>query len=107
MATVEERLASLEARMDRIDDLHALIVGLRADLTDWRGDMNRQFTEVRADTSRRFDAMNGQVTDLRSDMNQRLLALDVKVDRHFTWLVGIQVALMLAVIGAMVGAYYK
>jgi F0F1-type ATP synthase membrane subunit b/b' len=147
MPSVEERLASLEARMDRMDDLHALIVGLRGDMnrqftearaefTDVRADMNRQFadaradmnrqftetraefTEVRADMNRQFTEaradVNRQFTELRTDMNNRFeqvgfrsQALDVKVDRHFSWVVGIQVALMLAIIGAMAGAYYR
>ena len=122
MPSVEERLASLEARMDRMDDLHNLIAGLRGDMTrqfsDVRADMTRQFTDVRADMTRqfdlmrsdmdrRFDVVNGQLGELRSDTNRLIQALDVKVDRHFTWVVGIQAALMLAVIGAMVGAYYR
>jgi len=128
MGTVEERLASLEVRMDRMDDLHTAVAGLR-------DDVNRQFAEMRAD-------MNGRLTELRTDMNRRFeqvdrrfeqvdhrfeqvdrrfeqverrgeqtdgrfLALESKIDRHFTWIVGIQMALMLAIIGAMFGAYYR
>jgi DNA anti-recombination protein RmuC len=153
-----ERLASLEARMNRMDDLYDLIerqftefrVGmtqqvtqlreemtrqsteLRADMnrqsSELRADMNHQSAELRADMNRQFDVMNGQLGELRSDMNQRFehvdrrfeqvdrrfeqaeyrfQALDAKGDRHFTWIVGVQVALMLAVIGAMMGAYYR
>jgi archaellum component FlaC len=142
-----ERLASLEARMNRMDDLYELIerqftefrVGmtqqvtqLREEMTrqstELRADMNRQSSELRADMNRQFDVMNGQLGELRSDMNQRFehvdrrfeqvdrrfeqveyrfQALDAKGDRHFTWIVGIQVTLMLAVIGAMMGAYYR
>ena len=38
---------------------------------------------------------------------ERFQAFDVREDRHFTWIVGMQMTLMLAVIGAMVGAYYR
>ena len=41
------------------------------------------------------------------DVGVRFVALDVKIDRHFTWLVGIQVAALVAVVGALVGSYYK
>ena len=58
--------------------------------------MNRQFDLLRSDIDRRFERVEN-----------RFQALDVKVDRHFTWIVGIQMALMLAIIGAMVGAYYR
>jgi hypothetical protein len=129
MPSAEERLASLEARMDRMDDLHAVIAGLRGDMTrqftelradmtrqatELRGDMNRQFDLMRSGVDRRFeqvdrqfDVVHGQLGELRSDTNRLIEALDVKIDRHFTWVVGIQVALMVAVIGAMAGAYYR
>lgn len=81
--------ASLEARMETTDDLRALITDLRREFAEMRGDMNRQFTE------------------LRGDMNRRFEALDNKVDRDFRWLASVQVALMLAVVGALVGAYYR
>ena len=107
MPSVEERLASLEARMDRMDDLHTLIAGLRGDMTreftEVRGDMTRQFTELRGDMNRQFDL-------LRSDVDRRFEQVERRfeqVERHFTWIVGIQAALMLAVIGAMAGAYYR
>jgi hypothetical protein len=154
MPTVDERLASLEARINRMDDLHVLIAGVHTEMTEFRGDMNRQFTELqaetsrqfaesRADTNRRLDAVTGQVGELRSDANRRLDAVtaqvgelrsdtsrglgavtgqigelrsdmnrrfpasDMKADRHFTWVVGIQMTIMLAILGAMVSAYYR
>ncbi len=30
-----------------------------------------------------------------------------QVDRHFTWVVGIEVGVLLAVVGALVGSYYR
>ena len=71
MSTVEERVASLEARMDAVTELRTLI------------------------------------TDLRGDMNRRLAALDEKGDRHFTWLAGVQIALLLGMVGALAGAYFR
>jgi hypothetical protein len=47
--------------------------------------MNQRFEQVDA----RFVGIEG-----------RFVALDTKIDRHFTWLVGIEVA-------ALVGSYYK
>ena len=82
MSTIEERLASLEARMDAMADLRALITNLDEKMT-------RGFSELRADVSRRIDT------------------LDEKSDRHFTRLVGIQVAFMVAVVGALVGTYFR
>ena len=64
---------------------------------------------------------DGDITDLRDQMNQRFeqvdtrfvgiegrfVALDTKIVRHFTWLVGIQVAALVSFVGALVGSYYK
>ena len=100
MGTVEERLASLEARMDGMTEL-------RIDMNRQFADVNRQFTEMRDDMNRRFGDVNRQFTDLRDDMNRRFVALDEKGDRHFTWLVGTQIGVLLAVVGALVGAYYR
>ena len=107
MPNVEERLASLEARMDSMSDLRTLIIEMRGDvnrqLVDARDDMNRRFAEVNG----RFGEMNRQITDFRDDVNRRVHALDEKEDRHFTWVIGIQVASILAVVGVLAGAYYR
>ena len=74
----EERLAYLEAR----NEDHTRAVGeLRGDIRDVR-------VEVR---------------DLRDQMDRRFEALDSKVSRHFTWLVGIQVMTLVAIVGALLG----
>ena len=107
MPAVEERLASLEARVDAMSEMRNLITELRGDMnarfidvtdrfTELREDMNRRFTEFREDVNRRFDEVNG-----------RLVVLDQKGDRHFTWMVSTQVALLLTVVGALVTAYFR
>jgi uncharacterized membrane protein len=53
------------------------------------GDLREQMGHSREQTDRRFEV------------------LDQKVDRHFTWLVGIQVAVLVAIVGTLVGSYYK
>ena len=74
--------------MDTMNDLRILLIELR-------GDMNRQFTDVREDMHRRFD-----------HLDRRVLAVDEKEDRHFTWVIGIQVASILAVMGVF-GALFS
>jgi len=96
MPTIEERLASLEAKVDTMSDLRDLMAELRGDITGRFTEVNARFTELRGDMNGRFE-----------DVNQRLAALDQKGDRHFTWMVSTQVALLLAVVGALVGAYYR
>ena len=103
MPTHDERLASLEARMDAMSDLRSLIAELRGDMTDRFNEVNGRFTELRADINARFGGVDRRFDSL----DQRLAALDEKGDRHFTWMVGTQVAVLLAVIGALLGAYYR
>lgn len=142
MPTVDERLASLEARMDAVTELKALITDLRGDMrgqfSELREEMNRQFVEFRTDVNRRFgevdgrfgevrDDMNGRFGEVREDMNRqstglredmnrgfeqvgkrldrlegRNEVLDDRMDRHFRWLVGIQISILIAVIVALI-----
>lgn len=96
MPTVEERLASLEAKVDTMSDLRSLIAELRGDMNGRFTDVNARFTEFREDMNRRFD-----------DVNRRLAALDAKVDRHFVWLMGMMVTGFITIIGALVGVVYR
>jgi hypothetical protein len=93
MSTLEERVAALEAKMDA-QTMNAF--DLRAALTGLQDQMNR-----------RFELVDQWFVELQGQINQRFDAADQKVDRHFTWLVGIQVAVLVAVVGALVGSYYR
>lgn len=59
------------------------------------------------DHTRAVGDLGGEVRGLREEMGRRFDALDQKVDRHFTWLVGIQVAFFVAVVGALAGSFYR
>ena len=96
MSTVEERVSSLEAKVDGI-------AGLRVDLHQLRQDMNRQFTEVREDMNRQFTEAREDTRQLREDMNR---GFD-QADRYFLWVVGIQFALFISVIGILLRATYR
>lgn len=82
MPTVEERIAFVEGRQQ---DHFATLDDLRTTVRDLRADMNRQFADVRSE----------------------IRTLSDRVDRQFTWLVGLQVASMVAMLGVLAGAYYK
>jgi hypothetical protein len=52
----------------------------------------------------RLEDHAGTVAGLRQDvrdLRQQIVELDSKITRHFTWLVGIQVGVLLAVVGAL------
>ena len=111
MPSVDERLASLEGRVDVMAHLPGVVSELRGDVnrqfTELRGDMNRQFTELRVEMRTRFSEANARITELRDDVNRRIGSLDAKGDRHFVWLMGMMVTGFIAVIGALVGVVYR
>lgn len=100
MPSLEERVAYLEGRFGdhagAVDDLRSGLSETRTDLRTGLARVDVNLTEVRSEMNRRFEAVEA-----------RFAALDGKIDRHFTWLVGIQVAVLVAVVGALVGSYYR
>ena len=83
MPTADERIAYLEGRFEEQS----------ANVASVRGD---------------FAALRSDVQDLRrhvETLDQRLSAridgLDTKMSRQFIWIVGIQIAILIAVIGAL------
>ncbi len=93
MPTVEERLAFVEGRQQ---DHFTAVDDLRTTVRDFRADTARQFTDVRA-----------EIRDLRTELRGEIAALRTEISRQFTWLVGIQMATLVAMVGALAGAYYK
>jgi hypothetical protein len=119
MPSVDERLASLEARMDAITELKTAIADLRADMrgqvSDLREDMHGQVSGLREDMNRGFADLREDMTrgfsDLRGDMNRRFERLehrndilDAREDRHFLWLLGIQMTVLITVVAALLGS---
>ena len=90
MPSIDERVAYLEGK---VEDHYGAMAGFRTDLREVR-------VEVRE--------VRGEIGDLRTEMNQRFEvisaqsdSLGAKVDTNFTWLVGTQVAMIIALIGAL------
>ena len=122
MATIEERVAYLEGRMQ---DHTALWDNLRDSVIDLRADMNRRFEEVRtefadvrSDMNRRFEEvradMNRQFAEIQTDMNRQfgevrgeLATQRSETERRFLWLTGIFVTTALGTLGAVIGLYFK
>jgi DNA anti-recombination protein RmuC len=93
MPTLEERVAALEAKLD------AQVMST--------SDMRSALTGMQDQMNRRFEQVDQRFVDLQNQMNRRFDAVDQKIDRHFTWLIGIQVAVLVGVVGALVGSYYR
>lgn len=88
-------------------EMNGRFADLRGEMYDWltelRGDVSQRLTGLRGDMTRQYADVHVRFTD----MDRRFTTPDDEGDRHFTWLVGTQVALLLAVVGALVGAYYR
>lgn len=100
MPDLDEGVIRLEERSDahtrtmehlrrEMSDLRHSVDGLRSEMHALRAEMRDDLAGFRADVRHDF-------ADLRASM-----------DRRFMWLTGIQVAGLVAVIGALVGTYYR
>ena len=99
MPNVEERIASLEGRVQEhasyMNDLRATGSEVREEIRGVRQELRQSIGDLRAE-------MREDMRNLRDEMNRRF---DV-MDRRFTWLVGMMVTGFLAVIGTVAGAFW-
>jgi hypothetical protein len=87
MPTIEERVAYLEGQVS--EHSHTMV-----EIRDSIREMERRF-----DT--RFDQIERRFETRFDVVDRRFEGLDDKVARHFTWLVGIQVTTLVAILGAL------
>ena len=96
---LEERVAKLEGRVEGFEAHFSAIYG-RFDAVDQRfAAIDRRFETV----DRRFAAFDRRFETLEQRMTEGFDSLDQKISRHFVWLVGIQISVLLAVVLALVG----
>lgn len=83
MPTIEERVAYIEGKVEEhsrgFGELRDLIIHLNS----------------------RVDALDQKVDRFREELSSRIDALDAKFSRYFLWTIGIQITVLLAVIGAL------
>ena len=97
MPTLEERVADLEAKM-KPDLREEMIHGFKR--------MGDQFERIEGWFNRmedRFERMEHRF----DRMENRFERLEGKVDRHFIWIVGIQLTMMMTMIGVLAAAYFR
>ena len=96
--SIEERVSALEgmiANQNRIFDmLHEGQQNLRADIAELRTETNMRITEMREDMDKRF----GEMSERIAEMDVRLNA---KIDSTFKWLLGVQIAMWVTIIAAV------
>ncbi|MBI4266491.1 MAG: hypothetical protein HY657_19150 [Acidobacteria bacterium] len=114
MPDLNERVTRLEERSDAhlrtMDHLHSDMSDLRHSMDGLRGEM----AALRSDMVALAKELRGEMATLRSDMaalgtdlRGEMAALRADFDRRFTWVVGLQVVTLGAVVAALVGAYYR
>jgi hypothetical protein len=94
MRSIDERVAYLEGR---IED-HAGTVG---DLRSSVRDLNGTVHDLAEQMDRRFGWLDGRVIALDQKVERVFHRLDAKI----TWVVGIQIAVLVAIIGALMRSY--
>ena len=103
MPSVEERLAYLEGRVgdqtDAMVDIRTDIRGLRGEINGFRGEING----FRGEMNGLRGEMNGGFATLRTGMEARFAGVDAKI----TWLIGIQVGMLLMIASAALGYFFK
>jgi predicted nucleic acid-binding Zn-ribbon protein len=87
MATLEERVAYLEGQVS--EHTQTLI-----DIRDSIRQLERRF-DVRLDT------IDRRIEGLEDKLGRRVEGLEDKMSRQFSWLVGIQVTTLVAIVGAL------
>jgi len=104
MGTLEERVGHLESQVAQ----HAQMFGVIRDslaAVDRRLDRLEQRLDARFDAvDRRFDAIDRRfdAVDRRFEgVDTRQVGLEDKMSRQFLWTVGIQVTILVAVLGAV------
>jgi predicted RNase H-like nuclease (RuvC/YqgF family) len=99
--TLEERVAYLEGQVS--EHTHTLI-----EIRDAIRQLDQRFDARFEQVDRRFEQVDRRFEqlerrfDTRFDVyDRRLEGLDEKVSRQFTWVVGIQVTTLIAIVGAL------
>ena len=108
--SLEERVAYLEGKVEEhsrgFGEIRELLLHLngRVDVLDQKGD------RFRGELSSRIDALDQNVDRFREELSSRIDTLDHTVGLfrqdvagQFHWLVGIQVAILLSVVAALLG----
>jgi chromosome segregation ATPase len=96
VATVEERLAYLEGKVEEHSRGYA-------DIRDGLQHLDQRLTFLDQKVDRFRDELAAKIEALDQRLSGRIEALDQKVSKQFIWLVGIQIMVLLAVIGALLG----
>jgi chromosome segregation ATPase len=120
--TLEEQVAYLKGKVEEHSRGYADIREAIGQLADRLTFLDQKVDRFREELAARIDALDqrlsgriealdqrlsGQIEALDQRLSGRIEALDQKVSRQFIWLVGIQIAVLIAVVGALTAALFR
>jgi len=96
MPSVEERVAYLEGRLG---DHTTTFDGLRGEFGVLRSQVDRMDAKI--------DRVDAKVDRVDAKIDRVFYDLESRMTRQFVWLVGIQVTVLLAIVGTVLNSLYR
>jgi len=104
-------IVALDQKVDRFrEELSGRMeaLGSRVDHLDQKVDRFREELSGRMEAlGSRVDHLDQKVDRFREELGGRIDALDQKVSRHFVWIVGIQITILVTVVGVLGAALFR
>ena len=115
MPTIDERVAFLEGKVEEhsrgFGELREMVVQLDQKLDRRIDALDQKVDRFRDELAGRIDALDQKVDRRFESVDRRFETVDLKIDaldqkmsRQFLWIVGVQVAVLLSVVGALVSS---
>lgn len=106
MVEIQERVAKVEGRVEEharmLTDIAGAIRHLEVRMDQRFTSMDLRFTALEGRLTALDQKLDLKVGVLETTLDQRIGTLDEKTDSHFRWLVGIQFAMLVAIIASFV-----
>jgi uncharacterized coiled-coil protein SlyX len=103
--SLEERVAYLEGKVEEhsrgVGEVRELIVQLGGHVRALDQKVDRFRMELAASIADLDTRLTSRAEGMDARLNGRIDGLDQKMSRQFLWLVGIQIAVLLSVVGAL------
>jgi len=98
LAAIGERVSALEGTIDNQNRIFDM-------LHEGQKNLMVSIAELRADTDGRIAAMDTRISERINETNERIAAMDVwlnaKIDSNLKWMLGVQIAMWVTIIVAV------
>jgi hypothetical protein len=101
---IQERVATVEGRVEgharMLTDVAGAIRHLEARMDQRFTSMDLRFTVIEGRLTALDQKLDQKIEALDAKLDQKVATLDQKMDSHFRWLVGIQFAMLIAIVAS-------